>query len=381
MAPIYLDARNITDRPAGVARYARSLIKELVHQAPHHQFIALRHRSNTVPLLPEATNLREVFLECPIDGAKNFFLGHRALSAAFSQNGAPHLFHSLFHLLPLQTRRVLGDIPVVTTLHDFVWIDHPDVSQPTFFKARTIQTFAKQAIPTALRLSDRVIVISEPTRQRARAYIDDKKMVLISHGVETSFFEPPKPLEGDFAELITDKKPYIVAIGNDKKYKNLHLLIDAFTIAAEQGLKARLVLIGDCQGLNEQIVHTGQSEWITLTDNVDDETLHGLLGHAKAFVFPSKVEGFGLPVLEAMAMGVPTLIARREPMLSIADEAALYFDPDNAPALANLLERLLTDQALARRYSARGRARARQFCWSKTAKETLALYESLLEKP
>lgn len=379
MARIYLDARNITSNPSGVARYASALIAELVRQAPEHDFVAIRHRSNQDPLVVNGCdNLEEIHVDCPIDGMQNFAFGHRTLQAAFARGGEPDLYHTLFHMLPAKTRSIIGDRPVVTTLHDFVWLDHPDASQPTFFKARSIQAFARMSIPRALRTSDRVIAISEPTRRRARSFVADEKMTTISHGVDASFFESPPMPTGEFAELLDPDRPYVVAIGNDKEYKNLALLVDAFEKLCDEGLSARLVLVGNCQGLNTRIAHKDFSEWVTLTEFVGDETLRRILGHARAFAFPSKVEGFGLPILEAMAMGVPTIVADVEPMRSIADEAALLVDPDDAEQLSHLLMRILTDDDLADRLAVRGRRRASQFRWPDTARRTLDVYEELL---
>ena len=378
MARIYLDARNITDQPAGVARYAQALIAQLVRQAPQHEFVTLRHQSNQRPIVDDQPNLPELPVECPIDGVQNFVFGHRTLEAAIARGNKPDLYHCLFHLLPLKTRRVLGDIPVLTTLHDFVWIDHPDASQPTFVKARAIEAFARVALPHALRTSDKVIAISEPTRRRARSFIEDHKMVTISHGVDEAFFEPPRRPTGDFEELNDPERPCIVAIGNGKEYKNFPLLIDAFEELVAEGVSARLVLVGDCEDLALKIAHTQVSEWITVTETIDDQTLRRILGRARVFVFPSTVEGFGLPLLEAMAMGIPAVVANVEPMRSIADEAALFFSPDDRSGLAHLIRRIITDDELSKTLSRRGRLRAAQFRWDDTARRTLQLYDEML---
>ena len=379
MARIYLDARNITDRPAGVARYARALIPALVEAAPHHEFRTIRHRSNLRPIdVGGAPNFQEIFVDAPIDNAENFLFGHRTLQAAFARGGAPDLYHSLFHILPRSAPAILGKAKLITTVHDFLWLDHPDATQPTFLKARSIQAFARLAIPSALRLADAVIAISEPTRRRAATFTEDEKITTISHGVGEEFFQPPALPSGEFAELVDPDRPCIVAIGNDKEYKNLSLLIEAFAALLTEGTPARLVLIGSCQGLIDTVAHTGFSEWITLTEHVHDETLRRILGHARAFVFPSRIEGFGLPILEAMAMGTPALIADAEPMRTIADEAALFFHPDDARGLTTLLSRLLGDDDLANEFAAKGRRRAASFRWPETAARTLAVYDSLL---
>lgn len=379
MARIYLDARNITDEPAGVARYARSLIPRLVDAEPGHEYVVIRHRSNQKPIdVPSSAPVEEIAVNCDIDGLKNLTAGHRDLEAAVARGGAPDLYHSLFHLVPMGIRRVVGDAPVVTTLHDFVWLDHPVASQPTLLKAGAICAFARVAIPASLRRSDRVIAISEPTRRRALDFVDDEKLVTIPQGVDEVFFDEPPTDFGALDELVDDgERPWIAAIGNEKSYKNLSLLVEAFSGLVDDGVSARLVLLGDCEGLSCGI-DPSVSEWVTLTGVVEDRVLRRIVGQSQIFVFPSKVEGFGLPILEAMAMGVPTVVSNREPMRSIAGEAGLLFDPDDAKGLGRLIERVLEDERLAARLARRGKKRAQKFRWEKTARRTLEVYEALL---
>lgn len=381
MAVIHIDARSITEQPSGIGRYARSLIDAVVEQATDHEFVVLRHRSNQKPLFdPMPPSVTEVPVATPIDGLQNFAVGHRALEAAFARGGTPDLYHSLFHVVPAKIRDVLGDTPVVTTLHDFVWLDHPDASQPDWLTARTIQAFARMAIPRTLRVSDRVIAISEPTRRRALDFVDDDRISVISHGVDERFFEPVADPEGEFARLADPNRPTIAAIGNHKRYKNLQVLIDAFARLIEAGTAAQLVLIGDCERLAGHIDATTASEWISVPGVVGDEMLRRMVGCASVFVFPSKVEGFGLPLLEAMAMGVPTVVSDREPMRSIAADAALWFDPDAPQTLARILRRLIENETLAARMARRATRRAGQFRWEKTASRTIRVYEQLLDE-
>ncbi len=391
MARIYLDARNITANPAGVARYARSLIPELVLQAPHHEFIVIRHTSNTTPLeIPGHTpqnppaNLREVAIDLPIDNLANFLLGRRALAKIFAQNGPADIYHDLFHILP---RNVASANPpnekpckVVITLHDFVWLDHARQSQATWHAAALIYAFAKTAIPYALKVSDHVISISNPTTKRAADWIDLQRITTISHGVDEVFSQPTPPPTDILPGLIAQNTPYIVAIGNHKEYKNLRLLIDAFAQirAHNPHLPAHLVLIGDCEPLSDHITRAGIQNHTTLTGFLSDEQLRQVLGHARAFVFPSLIEGFGLPILEAMAMGIPTLICDLEPMRSIAGDAALRFPPHDASKLAKMLQRVLQDDDLHQQLVAKSRSRASEFRWPLTAQKTLTVYNQLL---
>ncbi|RAL23876.1 hypothetical protein DL240_06930 [Lujinxingia litoralis] len=382
MARILIDARCLSANPTGVGRYARALIAHLAPRAIQagHELTLLRHPSHTAPLHPELA-LPQVTSECPPDNLKNHLIGHRALEDAVRQLGQPELYHSLFHILPRYAHRVMPQARIVTTLHDLVWLDHPDASQPTWLKARSIQTFARAAIPHALRASDAVIAISRPTAERAHQLLGRHQIPVpvIHHGVDPRFFDAPPPITGPLRWLgQPEAPPFFVAIGNHKPYKNLHTLIDAFARLPRHTPQPQLVLIGDCEGLSAHIGPSQVSEHIHLTGLIDDDQLRALLGRATAFVFPSLVEGFGLPILEAMAMGRPTLVSDLEPMRSIAGEAALLFHPHSPDDLARLLQRLLTAPPLARNLGERSLARARTFCWDKTADETLRVYEKTM---
>jgi glycosyltransferase involved in cell wall biosynthesis len=379
MACIYLDARNITAQPAGVARYALSLIPELVRQAPHHEFIIIRHSSNREPIEVLGYDLKEVFVDRPIDNMENFLLGAPALRKVFREHGQPDLYHDLFHILPMGLRLGTNDpFKVVVTLHDLVWMDYPHQSQPTWLKAESIRAFASMAIPYTLKNADHVICVSEPTAQRARAWLDRGHFTTVYHGVTPEFFRPTEAPASVLGELTEADTPYIVAIGNDKPYKNLHRLIDAFARVRPDLEAGHLVLIGNCEKLRAQIEWSQVKDHVTLTGFLSDEELRQVLGHARLFVFPSLVEGFGLPVLEAMAMGVPTVVSDLEPMRTIAGNGSLKVDPHDTGEMAKAIRRVMNDDRLYESLVERGQRRAAEFRWPVTARKTLQVYGKVL---
>jgi glycosyltransferase involved in cell wall biosynthesis len=381
MSRIYLDARNITAQPAGVARYALSLIPELVRQAPHHEFIVIRHASNRDPIEVLGYDLKEVFVDRPIDNMENFMLGAPTLRKVFKKHGQPDIYHDLFHILPLGLRLGASDqFKVVVTLHDLVWIDFPHQSQSTWLKAESIKAFASAAIPYALKNADHVICVSEPTAQRARSWLERGHFTTIYHGVTPEFFRPTAPPAGVLPELIDGDTPYIVAIGNDKPYKNLHRLIDAFSRVRPDLDAGHLVLIGNCEKLRPQLEWSQVKDHVTLTGFLSDEELRQVLGHARLFVFPSLVEGFGLPVLEAMAMGVPTVVSDLEPMRTIAANAGLKVDPHDTGKMGDAIRRVMTSDTLHDNLVDRGQRRAAEFRWPLTARKTLQVYDKVLRK-
>ncbi len=367
---ILVDARNITDTPAGVARYALSLVPRMITRGPQHEWIVLRHTSNRHPIVE--SGVEEIFVDLPIDGLRNYLTGAKLYRDIFERHGAPDVVHSLFHLLP---RGLPDETKVVVTAHDFIWIDHPEISQKNAVSAWTMRRFALRAIPHALRRADRVIAVSQATADRATQWIDGAKIEVVPHGVEPRYFEPP-PVPDPIVEFLrAEGGRYVLAVGNDKHYKNLHTLVRAFASIAGEFPELRLALVGRCDRLEPLAEELDVDDRVAFLGFLDDEDLRRVYGHADCFVFPSLVEGFGLPPLEAMAMGVPTIVADLEPMRSVVADAALRFEPTDVFALAELLRQMLGDPNAAEALAAIGQKRARTFDWDDTAARTLEILE------
>ena len=372
MTRVLLDGRNITDTPAGVARYALALIPRMIELRPDWDWCVLRHASNRTPI----DGAREVFSDVSIDGWTNFLRGDRVYAMATERLGTPDLIHSLFHLLP---RRVDPTFPVVVTAHDFIWIDHPEISQSTSVGALVTSLFSRRAIPHALRRAQRVIAVSEATARRATEWIGRDEIRVIPHGVAPRYFEPP-PTPDVIVEFLRGEEGrgrYVVAVGNAKRYKNLATLMRAFA-ELDDDPSLRLVLVGDCDALTPLAEELGIDERLVPVGFVDDEDLRRIVGHADVFVFPSLVEGFGMPPVEAMALGVPTIVSNIEPMSWVAGDGALQFAPTDVGALAELLRRVLDDPGVSEQLARDGRARAEDFDWDHTCGATLAVYDELI---
>lgn len=381
MGRIYIDARTITATPSGVGRYARALLPELVDGSDPHEYVLLRHPSNREPLgLPDA-DATEAFLDYRMAHLSNALLGAWGLRRVFRRHGMPDLYHSLIHFLPAGIGAAVGGAPVVVTLHDLIWIDHAYDIHDSAVEAAATRTFGRWAIPHALRRADHVISVSEPTAERATEWIGRERQTVVPHGVGEAFFEVPPTEEVATSRWLPEAGSYVAAVGNDKPYKNLHRLVAAFGFARSRLDDVdRLVLVGGCEGLRPKIRSLGLEEAVLLPGYVDDPKLRELLAGARAFAFPSMVEGFGLPVLEAMAAGVPTIVSDREPMRSVAGGAALHVAPDDTEAIADALVRVCNDDDLCERLRREGRSHARTFTWETSAAATRRVYQRLLDR-
>lgn len=378
MARIAIDARVITGERDGVGRYARELVPALA-AASHHEFLVLRHPSNREAIGDGRPNVHEVYVEGIVGRMVSHFLAdHRRLRTVFDAHGWPHLYHALFHVYPLRFPPARGPRPaVVVTLHDLIWLDYPFAHGPllsgvgAWLKART-------AVARSLRRADHVIAVSGATAEAGRRFVSPGRMTVVHHGVGSAFRQPPPALPPSLEQLEREGRPFVAALGESKKYKNLRLLLEAFALALRQGADARLVLLGRCTSLARVAARLGIADRVTFPGEIDDEGLRAVVGRACLFVHPALVEGFGMPVVEAMALGTPTAVADVPALTEVAGPGALRFPPGDASRLANIVRELVASPEARQEWAVRGRARAACFNWARTALETLAVYERVM---
>jgi glycosyltransferase involved in cell wall biosynthesis len=181
-----------------------------------------------------------------------------------------------------------------------------------------------------------------------------------------------------FFDLAARRKPerFVLAVSTLHPHKNLDGLMRAFALFRKQRPEYRLILCGMhgffTEPLRELREELGLRDSVEFPGWIPRADLHDLYTRAMAFVDPSRFEGFGLPVLEALAAGVPSACSRVEPLDSLAGEAALKFDPGNTAEMAECMERLVSDAELRERLVRAGSARAAEFTWRSTAERTLA---------
>ncbi len=275
--------------------------------------------------------------------------------------------------------------PVVTTVHDITFALHPKWFLPR--DRWILNTF----VPRSMRRAGHVIADSESTRRdilrRYKGRIGDDHVSTILLAVDAQFAPPPGGQESARAlankRLGLDDKPYVLSVGVLQPRKNLGTLLDAFALIklGPNPPPHRLLVVGKRGWLGEDLdkqvaqLPAAVSEDIVWTGYVPDRDLPALYGGADAFCYPSKYEGFGLPPLEAMACGCPTLCARASSLPEVVGDAALLLPAENSHAWANALEKLLPAPLVQARWRERGLARAALFSWERTARATLDVYE------
>jgi glycosyltransferase involved in cell wall biosynthesis len=241
-------------------------------------------------------------------------------------------------------------------------------------------------VPAAVRRSDRVIADSQSTRDDLVELLGASadRIDVVPLGLGAVRRSEPLPEAEVRARLDLSERPVVLALSAKRPHKNLSALIGALA-KIPAGDRPVLVLPGYPTWHEDELRARAQA--LGVGDDVrfpawmSPAELEGLWALADAFVFPSLYEGFGLPVLEAMARGVPVACSNTSSLPEVAGDAALLFDPADEAAIAAALTRLLTDPKLRERLIELGFARAREFTWQRTARLTLDSYARALGRP
>jgi len=266
----------------------------------------------------------------------------------------------------------------IITVTDLFFLDSPDRADKA---AR--RNFGSR-VGKAVEQADGIITISRFSRQAVldRFRVDEKKIRVIPLGVDSAWGRVPEASEMERVrrELALPGE-FLLFVGALEPRKNLVRLVEALKLLHERGRRVPLLIVGRAGGdsgrVKEAIERQGLTAWVRLAGYLDEETVRSLHHLATLLVFPSLVEGFGLPVLEAMAAGLPVATSGTSALPEIADEAALFFDPQDPEDIAAQIGRLLDDQGLRRSLAEKGRQRAGLFGWSTTAAKTLEFYHAL----
>lgn len=256
-----------------------------------------------------------------------------------------------------------GFNPPLASAHSFVFtmhdLNHIDRGENSSWGKRLCY---RLVLRRACRQAAAVLTVSEFSRRRIVdwAGVEAEKVVNVSNGVARTF-QPGPP------QACREQDGYLLCVGNRKGHKNERRVVEAF---ARAGLPAsvRLRFTGEASAeLLELAQRGGVGGRVEFTGRVEERLMPALYREARALVFPSLYEGFGLPVLESMACGTPVITSTTTALPEVAGEAALLVDPESVEAIAAAICRLMQDEALGARLRERGLARAAQFTWERTA--------------
>ncbi len=383
---IGIDATAALTQGGGIGRYTRELVQALVVEAPGNRYTLFSARPPaTLPVpdsLPVAPHVSH--RPAPLDERWLYRLWHRARIPLPVQlfTGPLDLFHSPDFVLP----PVGGRIPTLLTVHDLSFIRYPAT-----FPAQLV-AYLNRVVPRSVARADHILADSEATRRDLAALwnVPGDKVTVLYSGVNARFrpVTPPAALAAVRARYGLGERPYVLAVGTVQPRKNYALLVRAFrAVAATQ--PHTLVIVGGrgwlTEGLEAEIARQGLSERVMMPGFVEDADLPALYSAADLFVFPSLYEGFGLPLLEAMACGVPVISSDASSLPEVAatggEPAALLLPPGDEAAWSAAMLRLLTDTAARQRLLAAGAGQAARFTWRAAARQLAGLYDRLLAQP
>jgi glycosyltransferase involved in cell wall biosynthesis len=358
----------------GMEVAARELIPALLDAAPDGtRFTAFVNREAAAAgggpwgeLLPAVT--------VPVSARNRvqWVLGEQLLLPRLGARAGIDLMHSLGSTAPMR-----GRFARVVTVHDLIYAHFPDAHAGIRDRGMRV------LVPGGVRRAERVIADSRSTRDDLIELIGlpAEKIDVVPLGLGAVRRAQPMPERELRERFALAHRDVALSLSAKRPHKNLRALLDAL---ADLDAAARPVLVlpgyptAHEAELREHARARGLEHDVRFPAWVSAQELEGLWQLARAFVYPSLYEGFGLPVLEAMARGVPVACSDASSLPEVAGEAALLFDPHRPAQIAAALRRLLTDAALRERLGALGRERAQQFTWERSARLTLDSYARAL---
>lgn len=287
------------------------------------------------------------------------------LGKPYSAYRLRHGKYDVFHPTNFDTYCIapLGLRPMVITYHD-----------TNFLTAKNYNRRMAREQALSLSRADHIIAVSEHTRRDLLSYFDlnPDKVSVIHHGVS-------RLQEREFAHIKPLGYPYILYVGLRHSFKNFTAFVKAFSLIASRFSEVDVVCTREKFSTEElslfrRLGIENRMHYIV----ADEATLARLYTDAQLFVFPSQYEGFGMPILEAMSYGCPCALAAASCFPEIAENAAIYFPPDDIGSMADAIELLLGSAAIRKKYSQLGTEHASKFSWERCAKQHMNIYSSLI---
>jgi glycosyltransferase involved in cell wall biosynthesis len=353
-------------RAAGVSMYATRLLQHLPTVAPENTYTAFVGR--------DAPEIQGMHLSVsPVNTVRP------PIRIGWEQTGLPlqaaraglDLLHCMVNVSPL-----LYGVPVIVTVHDLSFLRFPE----TFPRAKAI--YLRLATGYSARSARRVIAVSDSTRRDLieLAGVQPERISVVHLGVDDRFRRLPDDERAAFAATVFGGRPFILYVGTLQPRKRVDLLIRAYArLRTREAVPHALALIGARGWMFDelfQLVHDlGLENDVRFVDYVTPEQLPLWYNAADVFVYPSVYEGFGLPVLEAMACGTPVVTSASSSLIEVVGDAGVTVEPESDEALAQGVGKVLEDRALHAELQQRGLRRAAARSWETVARDTARVYD------
>ena len=330
---VLVEASAAYNQGAGIGRYSRNILKRLIPLAAHDEFTLLR--------APEDRSISRLDLE-PWSNA-------RLKTLSFNRRNADRLWFRL--RAPLDARLFAGNtdviyspdftappmwgVPRMITVHDLAYLTHPQHTTDA------LRRYLESVVPRQVESADLVAVVSHATANDVKRFygVPDEKIVLARNAVDEIFYDAV-PLSDEEKRRLHLPNHYFVMLGTMEPRKNHMLALDAIERSGV-GKATPLVIIGrpgwGHEAIMERIRNLQQRGLVVYLDGISDESLPAIIASSRAMVYPSWTEGFGLPIAEAMATGVPVITSTAPALREVGGDLAIYVDPKDADSLAHHL--------------------------------------------
>ncbi len=364
---VVLDCRSVFPGMGGIGRATAELARHLPAHLPHDELVLLTGARAPGEPLAEAPNVTVV----PVDAAM--------IDSRFEQVRLPSLLDALeadvYHNPCFAVPIVGGQVARVATVHDVVFRRHPELVD------RRLREYLDRWTHVSCELAEVVVTVSQFSRRELQAVYGcpPERIEVIPNAVDERFF--------GVARRAPLGAPFVLYVGSIEPKKNVQVLIDAFDRlrALDPSLPHQLVLVGGLGGadmdLEAVLERVPESRGrVHVLGRVSDAALLELYAAADLFCYLSQYEGFGLPPLEAMAVGVPTIVSDRASLPEVVRDAAVIVDPDEPEQVARAMRGLLTQPGRAATYARHGKARAHQFSWARAARQLATAYRVAMSR-
>ena len=377
---IGIDITSAISQGAGIGRYTRELVKAVLMERKDDQFMLFsakqpRGGQVEIPFLSSPSNV--VYKEIPINERWLHRIWYRLKVPLSVQNftGRLDLFHSPDFVLPPIGKKT----PTLLTIHDLSFIHFPETFTPA------LVTYLNRIVPWSIERATHILADSQATKDDLAAHwnVPREKVSVLYLGV-SGMFKPitnPRSIKSVQKKYNLDGKPYVISVGTIQPRKNYRMLIRAFRPVAER-FPHDLIIVGGrgwkYDQISEEVESQGLLDRVHFLGFVDDADLPALYSAATLFTLPSLYEGFGLPILEAMACGVPVMASDVSSLPEVVGNAGVLLPAKDIVAWSQAMMELIEDMSRRTRLVGAGFLRAREFTWSKAARELAAIYDQLI---
>ncbi|MFH1645365.1 MAG: glycosyltransferase family 1 protein [Candidatus Omnitrophota bacterium] len=357
---IGFDARMITH--PGIGRYIKNILSGMLGQQGPENFCLFGNQDRL-----------SVFSSCteivPYD-AKIYGI-NEVLYQGFN-NKELNVLHVPHYNVPWRK----GNYKLIVTIHDLIHLKVKGVAN--YCKQKVFLTMLSKVVNYA----DKIVAVSESTKDDIISFFPkaESKINVIYEAADDEF----KMIDKNNSALGMLKEKYclpekiILFVGTVKPHKNIAGLIDAYLKLKAKGVQHTLVIVGRYNEKENRLLSKIHSSDALFLGEVPSEHLPALYNLAQLLVMPSFCEGFGFPVLEAMACGTPVVTSKVSSLPEVVGEAGIYFNPNNSDNIAEAISKVLSDEQLRQDLIVKGFERVKNFSWQKAAEETLSIYERVL---